>query len=325
MFLFFVPCGSQRRAKFMKFNFLLKIWYRINPRYKDRLFCKIFGREKHKDYALSLYNAVNHSNYTDQSELEIITLEDAVYIKMKNDVAYLISDNIAVYEHQSTVNDNMPIRGFMYFGELYSKILKGNRTNIYGRRLVKIPTPQYIVFYNGTDDYPEVKKLKLSDAFMDPGHGDEFEFTATVFNINLGKNEKLLESCKPLKEYSIFVDTVRRKGRKMPAERAVDEAVRECIRNNILKDVLSEERSSVMLEMLSSFDEKVYEEGLREEGREEGRKEGREEGRKEGREEERRNTEHERERADKAEARADNAEAELKKYKERFGELETKS
>ncbi len=293
----------------MKFNLILKIWYKINPKYKDRLFCKIFGREKHKDYALALYNAVNHSNYSDLSELEIITLEDAVYIKMKNDVAYLISGNIAVYEHQSTVNNNMPIRGFMYFGELYSKILKGNRSNIYGRRLVKIPTPQYIVFYNGTDDYPEVKKLKLSDAFIDPGHGDEFEFTATVMNINLGKNEKLLEACKPLKEYSIFVDTVRRKGRKMPAERAVDEAVRECINNNVLRDILSEERSSVMLEMLSSFDEKVYEEGLREEGREE----------------ERQNTERERKRADNAEVRADNAEAELKKYKERFGELETKS
>ena len=273
----------------MKSNFILKIWYKINPRYKDKLFCKIFGREKHKDYALELYNAVNNSDYTDPSALEIITLEDAVYIKMKNDVAYLISDNIAVYEHQSTVNDNMPIRGFMYFGELYSKILKGGRANIYGRRLVKIPTPQYIVFYNGTGDYPEVKKLKMSDAFTDPGHGDEFEFTATVMNINLGKNEKLLESCRPLKEYSIFVDTVRRKGRKMPAEKAVDEAVRECINNNILKDILSEERSSVMLEMLSSFDEKVYEEGLREEGR------------KEGREEERMNTERERQRADAAE------------------------
>jgi len=293
----------------VKFNFFLKIWYRINPRYKDKLFCKIFGREKHKRYALELYNAVNNSSYSDPSMLEIITLEDAVYIKMKNDVAYLMSGNIAVYEHQSTVNNNMPIRGFMYFGELYSKILKGNNANIYGRKLVKIPTPQYIVFYNGTDDYPEVKKLKLSDAFMDPGHGDEFEFTATVININLGKNEKLLESCKPLKEYSIFVDTVRKKGLKMPAEKAVDEAVRECIKNNILKDILSEERSSVMLEMLTSFDEKVYEEGLREEGREEGRKEGRKE--------ERRNTERERQ-------RADNAEAELKKYKELFGDLEAK-
>ena len=108
----------------MRFKFLRKIWYRINPKYKDRLFCIIFGREKYKHYALELYNALNGTDYDNLSDLEIVTLEDAVYIKMKNDVAYLVSDCIALYEHQSSINYNMPVRGFMYFGELYSKILK---------------------------------------------------------------------------------------------------------------------------------------------------------------------------------------------------------
>ena len=80
----------------MKFYWLRRVWYKINPKHKDRLFCKIFGREKYKRYALELYNAVNGSSYTDLSDLEIITLDDAVYIKMKNDVAYLISGNIAL-------------------------------------------------------------------------------------------------------------------------------------------------------------------------------------------------------------------------------------
>lgn len=280
-------------------NWVRRIWYRINPKHKDRLFCTIFGKEKYKRYALELYNAVNGSSYSDLRDLEIITLTNAVYIKMKNDVAYLVSGNIAIYEHQSSVNLNMPLRGFMYLGELYSKILKRDGAGIFNSRLVKIPTPQYLVFYNGTKDLPERSKLRLSDAFINPRADNDYEFTATVYNINLGKNEKLLDSCKPLKGYSTFVDMVRRNSEIMPPERAVDDAVRECIDNNILKDVLSEERSAVMLEMLTTFDEKVYEEGLREEGREE----------------ERVNTERERK-------RADDAEAELARYRAKYGDLQ---
>ena len=279
----------------MKHGWLRRIWYRINPKHKDRLFCTIFGTEKYKGYALELYNAVNGSNYTDPAELAIITLEDAIYIKMKNDMAYLISGNIALYEHQSSINPNMPIRGFMYLGELYSKLLKKEKAKIYNRTLVKIPTPQYIVFYNGTDDYPEYSKLRLSDAFINPRDDNEFEFTATVYNINPGNNEKLLDSCKSLKGYSTFIDTIRKNIVLMPYEKAIDEAVKYCIDNEILEDVLSEERSAVMLEMLTQFDEKSYEEGLREEGREE----------------ERANTQKERLRADAAEKRVEAAERRL--------------
>ena len=255
----------------MKFSWLRKLWYKINPRHKDRLFCVIFGKEKYKHYALELYNAVNKSHYTNLSDLEIITLEDAVYIKMKNDLAYLIHGCIAVYEHQSSINENMPIRGFMYFGELYSKILKRQGKRIYNRKLIKIPTPQYIVFYNGTENYPETKKLKLSDAFVNPVENGEFEFTATVYNINLGRNEELLNSCKPLKDYSTFIYRIRENERTMSIEKAVDKAAVDCINDGILKDVLSEERSAVMLEMLTTFDEKLYAEGLIEEGIEQGR------------------------------------------------------
>ncbi len=280
----------------MKKGWFRRILYRINPRHKDRLFCTMYGTDKYKHYALELYNAINGTHYTRPSELEIITLEDAVYIKMKNDVAYLVSDTIAIYEHQSTVNQNMPLRGFMYSGELYSKILKRNRARIYNKKLIKIPTPQYIVFYNGTESYPECSKLRLSDAFINPTDNNEFEFTATVYNINLGKNKELLDSCESLKGYSYFVEQVRINALRMPLEQAVDEAVKDCIESDILRDVLSEERSAVMLEMLTTFDEKAYEEGLREEGREE----------------ERANTEREMHRADIAEERADAAEARIK-------------
>ena len=224
---------------------------------------------------------------------------------MKNDVAYLVSGTIAVYEHQSSINMNMPVRGFMYMGELYSKLLKAEKKKLYNRKLVKIPTPQYIVFYNGEENYPEVSKLKLSDAFINPRDDGEYEFTATVYNINLGKNKELLDACRPLKNYSIFVDRVRQNLKVMPLEEGVDEAVSYCIEHDILKDVLEGERAAVKLEMLTTFDEKLYEEGLREEGREE----------------ERVNTEKERQRADEERQRADAAEAELAKYKAKYGDI----
>ncbi len=303
----------EKEKETMKANWFKRIWYKINRNYKDRLFCKIFGREKYKKYALELYNAVNGSDYKSLSDLEIITLEDAVYIKMKNDVAYLVSGTIAIYEHQSSVNRNMLLRGFMYMGELYGKILKRKKTKIYNTTLVRIPAPQYIVFYNGKDDYPEYSKLRLSDAFIIPTDDHDYEFTAIVYNINCGRNKKLLDFCKPLWGYSFLIDRIQTNGRTMPVEDAVDEAVRYCIANGILVDVLEEERSAVMLEMLTYFDEKGYEEGLREEAREEGRKEGREE--------ERANTERERKRADNAEARADDLRAELEKYRSKYGSL----
>ncbi len=262
----------------MKLMWFRKLLYKINRKHKDRLFCAIFGREKYKDYALQLYNAVNKSHYTNPSQLEIITLTDAVYIRMKNDVAYLMSDNMAVYEHQSTVNPNMPLRGFTYFGELYNKYVKLGNYNIYGKTLVKIPTPQYVVFYNGKQDYPEVSTLKLSDAFIKPLSDGAFEWTATVYNINSGKNPELVDSCEPLKGYCVFVEKTRKYSSSMSLEEAVDLAVRECIDEGILKDVLSEERSAVMLEILTTFDEKVYEAGLRQEAREEGLAEGKAEG-----------------------------------------------
>ena len=284
---------------------------------------------------------MNKSHYTDPSELDIITLENVVYLGMKNDAAYLLAGDVALYEHQSTVNPNMPLRGFMYMGELYGKILGTGIRNrrLYSSKLIKIPTPQYYVFYNGTEDLPEVEKYKLSDAFINPRYDGEFEFTATVYNINLGKNKDLLDSCEPLKGYSTFVYRVRRNEKTMPLEEAIKTAMESCINDGILKDVLSDEKEAVMNSVLYGFtakEEREYqkmmlrearEEGLAEglaEGRAEGLKQGLEQGRTEERrntESERRKAESERRRADSEKFRADTAEAELAKYKDKFGEI----
>ena len=161
----------------------------VNRKYKDRLFRLRFGSEEYKVDILSLYNALNGTFYSNPDDITITTIDDVIYIKMKNDVSLIIDGNLPLWEQQSSINPNMPIRGLMYFGNLYDQYIKVNKLNIYGKKLQRIPTPQYIVFYNGEEDYEPVTKLKLSDAFIHADHSGEFEWTATVYNLNRGKNE----------------------------------------------------------------------------------------------------------------------------------------
>lgn len=159
---------------------------KINRKYKDRLFRLRFGSEEYKEDLLSLYNALNGTSYNNVGDITITTIEDAIYIKMKNDVSLLLDGNMPLWEQQSSLNPNMPLRGLMYFGNLYDSYIKANELNIYGKKLQKIPTPQYIVFYNGEEDCEATTKLRLSDAFINKSDGG-FEWTATVYNLNRGK------------------------------------------------------------------------------------------------------------------------------------------
>lgn len=179
--------------------------YKINDQYKDRLFCFLFGNEKYKKYALSLYNALNEVNYQNENELEIVTLKDIIYIRMHNDVSVMLSGNLELWEHQSTVNLNMPLRGLMYFAHLYEKYLVVNRFNRYQSTRIMIPTPKYVVFYNGKEMRPAVEEMRLSDAFMNEDHSGKYEWTATVLNLNHEDNKKLLRNCGMLREYTNFI------------------------------------------------------------------------------------------------------------------------
>ena len=250
-----------------------------NREYKDRLFRLRFGSDEYKEDMLCLYNAVNRTSYTNPEDITITTIDDVIYIKMKNDVSLIIDGNISLWEHQSTINPNTPVRGLMYFGNLYDQYIKLNKLNIYGKKLIKIPTPQYIVFYNGEDDCDPVTKLRLSDAFINKNNSGDFEWTATVYNLNRGKNDDLLERCKPLSDYMELVNRIRDNQRKgMNVRNAIDDAVDSCIADGIMKDFLVKHKAEVLSVCITEFDEKVYTDSIREEGREEGRAEGREEG-----------------------------------------------
>ena len=242
---------------------------KFNRKYKDRLFCHIFGNAKFKKYALALYNAINNTDYKNPDDLEIYTIEDVVYMKMKNDVAYLIANYIALYEHQSTINPNMPIRGFIYFAELYGNYIEDNKYNIYSKKLIKLPTPQYIVFYNGEDDYPPIQNLRLSDSFINPIEKGNFEWTATVININKGKNDTLRNNCQPLDDYMFFVEKVRLYSYNMSIKDAVDKAYKDCLDADILPDIFLPNENEVRKMILTEFNEKKYKKALKAELKEE--------------------------------------------------------
>ena len=249
---------------------------KVNPKYKDRLFCLLFGN---RENILSLYNALNGTQYANPEDIEITTIEDAVYIKMKNDVSFLIDSYLTLWEQQSTFNPNMPLRGLMYFGNLYDAYIDKNEINIYGRKLARIPTPRYIVFYNGTEEKEETMELKLSDAFMNEDRSGNFEWTATMINLNRGKNKKLLEQCRILSDYMFFIECIRKYVKDgMKIEDAVDAAVDECIAGNVLAEFLQKHRAEVRSMCITEYNEKVFVNGIKEEGREEGIKEGIKEG-----------------------------------------------
>lgn len=248
----------------------------INPKYKDRVFRLLFEDKKN---ILSLYNALNGTSYDDPDDVEITTIEDAIYIKMKNDVSFLIDSYLSLWEQQSSYNPNMPLRGLMYFGNLYSAYVEKNKLNIYGSKLIKIPTPKYVVFYNGTSDREPVTKLKLSDSFIRPDDSEEFEWSATMINLNKGKNPKLLSECKILSDYMVLIEKIRtyqQKGNMI--EEAVKKAIDECIENDVLAEFLIKHRAEVLSMCITEFNEKVFVEGIKEEGREEGIRFGMEKG-----------------------------------------------
>ena len=175
-----------------------------NREYKSDVFTMLMEEPAN---ALCLYNAVNGSNYDDPGMVTMCRLDRGVSLTVHNDASFVMDASLNVYEHQSTVCPNMPVRSLVYFTVILADYIKGK--NIYGHRLVKIPIPKFAVFYNGDEEQPEQYTMRLSDAFERYVENPELELTCKVYNINQGKNKKLLEKCRFLKEYMSFVEYVR--------------------------------------------------------------------------------------------------------------------
>lgn len=234
----------------------------VNEKHKDTLFRIIFRDKKE---LLSLYNALSDADYRNPDDLTINTKRDVIYIHMKNDVSFILDDHLCLYEHQSTFNPNMPLRGLLYLTDLYKPYIDNRR--IYTSKLMKIPNPRYIVFYNGTKEMPDSVPLRLSDAFIHPEEISDIEVTAHMLNINFGHNKELMDKCRKLKEYAVFIATIRKyQETGIETETAIQLAMDECIRNDILAEILRKEKVIVMNSILTEFDEQAYAEGLREDG-----------------------------------------------------------
>ena len=225
----------------------------VNDEHKDRVFKYLFGNPANREWTLALYNAVNGSNYENPEDIQYNTIEDAVYLGMRNDVSFIIVDELHLWEHQSTYNPNMPMRFLLYAAKLYEKYIAGSDYYPYSSVLQPAPRPKCVCFYNGTGNQPERKILRLSEAFG--GEGD-IEVLVTMLNINYGKNKALMAVCEPLSEYAWLVEAIRGNQRTMRnLEAAIDAAIEEMPDEFVIKRFLLQNKAEVKGMFLTEYDQ----------------------------------------------------------------------
>ncbi len=242
-----------------------------NREHKDSLFVDLFYQdETAKKNLLSLYNALHDTNYEDETIIRKVKIDDVLYKNFKNDISCEVNGLVLVFgEHQSTINRNMPLRCLMYVGRAYEQLVDSKAR--YRTTLVKIPTPEFYVFYNGEKEQPLEQVLTLSDAFMNPVGENSVELKVKVININSDKAHGILDKCGILKEYSQFISTVRKYSEE---ESAIKKAIKECIEKGILADYLKRKGSEVENMLIAEYS---YEEDMQvklQEGIWQGRREG---------------------------------------------------
>ena len=236
-----------------------------NRMYKSRIFAMLFSD---RNELLKLYNAINGTSYDDPDLLQVNTLENAVYMSMQNDVSFIIDMRLNLYEHQSTYSPNLPVRYLLYVADVYSDYTKD--INLYGTKAVKLPTPRFVIFYNGQAEQPDRKELKLSELFSIPDADPSLELKAVMLNINKGHNRKLMETCRTLQDYAEYTFRVREYAAEMPLDLAVEQAITECISEGILADFLRKNRAEAKKVSIYEYDEERHMRQTREEGMEEG-------------------------------------------------------
>lgn len=236
-----------------------------NRMYKSRIFAMLFSD---RNELLKLYNAINGISYDDPDLLQVNTLENAVYMSMQNDVSFIIDMRLNLYEHQSTYSPNLPVRYLLYVADVYSDYTKD--MNLYGTKAVKLPTPRFVIFYNGQAEQPDRKELKLSELFSIPDADPSLELKAVMLNINKGHNRKLMETCRTLQDYAEYTFRVREYAAEMPLDLAVEQAITECISEGILADFLRKNRAEAKKVSIYEYDEERHMRQTREEGMEEG-------------------------------------------------------
>lgn len=248
-----------------------------NRLYKSRLFVMIFEERKN---LLELYNAVSGKNYKDPELLEINTLENAIYMSMKNDLSFLLDARLSLYEHQSTYSPNLPLRFLLYLADLLSGMTRDD--NLYGSKKVTIPPPGFIVFYNGEEEQPDRRILRLSDLYGAEEKEHKLELKVVMLNINKGHNPELMQASHTLWEYAEYTSRVRKYAKRLPVSEAVEKAITECINKGILKEFLEKNRAEAKNVSIYEYDQDKHIRQEREAAWEKGKKEGLAEGERAG-------------------------------------------
>ena len=236
---------------------------KTNRNYKDSVFVDLFAYDvTAKENFISLYNALHGTNLdVKTTDVQPVMLEQVLYMKYYNDIAMLIDGKIVILiEHQSTINKNMPFRFLEYIARIYEKIT--TKDEKFGRKLVKLPIPEFYVFYNGKDDYPTESIMKLSDAFMQlegklknqlENANYPLEISVKVININVDKENPILKRCEALKEYSEFIEQVRSNIENNVPE-PLTNAIKEAIKKGFLSDYLNRKSTEVQNMLLAEYD-----------------------------------------------------------------------
>ena len=237
--------------------------------YKDSVFVDLFAHDiTAKENFISLYNALHGTNLDAKTtEIQPVMIEKVLYMKYYNDVAMLVDGKIVVMiEHQSTINENMPFRFLEYIARIYEKIT--NPKEKFERKIMKLPVPEFYVFYNGKEDFPSESEMKLSDAFIKldenldynsdlkkhiEKHNFPLEISVKVININVDKENPVLNRCEALKEYSEFMEQVRfNVENKIPE--ALTVAIKQSIKQGFLSEYLSRKSTEVENMLLTEYD-----------------------------------------------------------------------
>jgi len=221
---------------------MLDLETKANRNHKDSVFTKLFSE---KSNLLELYNAVSGKNYPESTKIKIITLLNVLFMGQINDICFVIDGKMVVLvEHQSTINENMCLRMLIYVSGEYGKIT--NSKDLYRKKIIKIPTPEFIVLYNGKEEFPDYKEMRLSDSFEIKNDTCFLELVAKVYNINKGRNAEMASRSPVLSGYEEFIAEIKSNlGSSMNLAEAIKVAIKTCLNKNILVDFLREHGSEV--------------------------------------------------------------------------------
>ena len=225
-----------------------------NKKYKNSVFVDLFYEDESADTNdISLYNALHEEKLPEDTSIKRFRVEDVLYMNFKNDMSFGVEDKVIVFgEHQSTINANMPLRSLLYIGRAYEQLVPV--ADRYKKNLVRIPTPEFYTFYNGKEEFLKEKTLCLSDAFkVIPSEGVALELKVKVINIKPEKKHELLEKCKVLQEYALFMECIE-KHQAFGEEDAIERAIKECMEADILREYLKRKGSQVMNMLIAEYD-----------------------------------------------------------------------